>query len=259
MSIAARNRRNYEWCYRHYGRACVYCGDYADTIDHLIPHSFGGDNSRGNLVPSCGVCNSIASDKIFSDFGEKWHFIREERHRKGLPVGTPPVIDVWGGTPPMEEPEEAEETEGKPDDSEDEEAIGFIPLKDQELVDNASWQCGEPTQNGSPCTVSTRNNPCRYHGRMLDGTEAESEAARPIGASGKSRLSQRGKDRSAGKLAKEKRKVASKPISKSKSYKPCGYIMWTGSPCSINVAKGPCPFHAGRPGYYKLHPPVTGL
>lgn len=254
MSIATRNRRNYEWCYRRYGRVCVYCADYADTIDHLIPHSFGGDNSRGNLVPACGMCNGIASDKIFSDFGEKWHFIREERYRKGLSLGTPPVIDVWGGTPPMEEPEQSEERQG---DGGDEEAFGFIPLEDQEQVDNTSWQCGEPTQSGSPCAISTRNNPCRYHGNRSG--KVESGKVRQAAISEKSRPIQTGKGPLTSGLANDKRKDIPKPISKPKSHKLCGYMMWTGSLCSINIEKKPCPYHAGRPGYYKLHPAVTDL
>ena len=112
MSQAARNQRNFGWCYKKYGRVCVYCGDYADTIDHLIPHAFGGDNSRGNLVPACGMCNCFASDMIFNDFAEKWNYIRGQRVKRKLPLYDTPEIDVWGGTPPQQ-PEEAEP---KPDD-----------------------------------------------------------------------------------------------------------------------------------------------
>jgi 5-methylcytosine-specific restriction endonuclease McrA len=36
-----------EEVFRHYGRACSYCGyeDSVMTIDHILPRSKGGDNS----------------------------------------------------------------------------------------------------------------------------------------------------------------------------------------------------------------------
>ncbi len=37
---------------------CQYCGASADTVDHLIPRSKGGDESDTNLVACCGMCNS---------------------------------------------------------------------------------------------------------------------------------------------------------------------------------------------------------
>lgn len=41
----------HDWC-------CVYCGDYADTVDHVIPVEKGGFDSLDNLVACCLVCNS---------------------------------------------------------------------------------------------------------------------------------------------------------------------------------------------------------
>jgi 5-methylcytosine-specific restriction endonuclease McrA len=39
-------------------RACVYCGDLATTIDHVLPLVRGGTNHEGNLAPCCKRCNS---------------------------------------------------------------------------------------------------------------------------------------------------------------------------------------------------------
>ena len=41
----------HDWC-------CVYCGDYADTVDHVIPVEKGGFDSLDNLVACCLTCNS---------------------------------------------------------------------------------------------------------------------------------------------------------------------------------------------------------
>ncbi len=36
---------------------CVYCGQEATTVDHVIPRRLGGNDSDDNLVPSCAKCN----------------------------------------------------------------------------------------------------------------------------------------------------------------------------------------------------------
>jgi 5-methylcytosine-specific restriction endonuclease McrA len=36
---------------------CVYCGNPADQVDHVLPVSQGGSNKRDNLVASCKRCN----------------------------------------------------------------------------------------------------------------------------------------------------------------------------------------------------------
>lgn len=45
--------------FAEHGRVCHLCGmPGADTIDHLIPRSRGGDNSLDNLRPAHKRCNS---------------------------------------------------------------------------------------------------------------------------------------------------------------------------------------------------------
>jgi hypothetical protein len=41
----------HDWC-------CIYCGDYADTVDHVIPVEKGGLDLLNNLVAACQHCNS---------------------------------------------------------------------------------------------------------------------------------------------------------------------------------------------------------
>lgn len=49
-------------------RICAYCGNVADTIDHLIPKVKGGVDEEWNIVPSCKSCNSSKKDKDLCDF-----------------------------------------------------------------------------------------------------------------------------------------------------------------------------------------------
>ena len=47
---------------RRDGARCVYCGEVmpaeALTLDHVQPRMRGGDQSLGNLVAACRVCNA---------------------------------------------------------------------------------------------------------------------------------------------------------------------------------------------------------
>ena len=44
---------------------CAYCGDYANTVDHIIPRSKGGTDHLDNLVAACGKCNYSKGDNIW--------------------------------------------------------------------------------------------------------------------------------------------------------------------------------------------------
>jgi len=48
---------------------CAYCGKAANTIDHVIPRSRGGQNTWENLVAACLHCNSRKADKMLSQLG----------------------------------------------------------------------------------------------------------------------------------------------------------------------------------------------
>lgn len=47
----------------NWGDICVFCGDYADTGDHLIPRSRGGSSRLDNLRPCCSSCNQEKADR----------------------------------------------------------------------------------------------------------------------------------------------------------------------------------------------------
>ncbi len=50
------------------GWTCAYCGDVADTVDHVIPQAKGGDNHPHNLTAACSECNAAKGDMWTWDF-----------------------------------------------------------------------------------------------------------------------------------------------------------------------------------------------
>ena len=47
-----------------YSGLCVYChGRDGLTMDHIVPLNLGGDHVATNIVPACGRCNRIKSDR----------------------------------------------------------------------------------------------------------------------------------------------------------------------------------------------------
>lgn len=48
---------------------CAYCGDKAETVDHVIPRSRGGGHSWENCVACCAPCNHRKADKLLSELG----------------------------------------------------------------------------------------------------------------------------------------------------------------------------------------------
>ena len=38
---------------------CVYCGQQADTVDHIVARSKGGSDNLDNLVAACRQCNTL--------------------------------------------------------------------------------------------------------------------------------------------------------------------------------------------------------
>ncbi|GAA3118159.1 HNH endonuclease [Planomonospora alba] len=48
---------------------CVYCGQRAETIDHVIPRSRGGTHTWENCVASCTACNHRKADRLLEELG----------------------------------------------------------------------------------------------------------------------------------------------------------------------------------------------
>ena len=48
---------------------CAYCGHRAETIDHVIPRSRGGQHAWENCVASCTICNHQKADRLLEELG----------------------------------------------------------------------------------------------------------------------------------------------------------------------------------------------
>jgi 5-methylcytosine-specific restriction endonuclease McrA len=48
---------------------CAYCGRRAETIDHVIPRSRGGQHAWENCVASCTMCNHRKADRMLEELG----------------------------------------------------------------------------------------------------------------------------------------------------------------------------------------------
>lgn len=47
---------------------CYFCGDYGDTIDHLLPRSKGGHTTPDNCVCACNLCNQTKANRDLDEF-----------------------------------------------------------------------------------------------------------------------------------------------------------------------------------------------
>nr|WP_284645605.1 HNH endonuclease [Paenibacillus chinjuensis] len=47
---------------------CFFCGEYGDTIDHLLPRSKGGHTTPMNCVCACNICNQSKASHSLDEF-----------------------------------------------------------------------------------------------------------------------------------------------------------------------------------------------
>ena len=50
---------------RRDGFICQYCGQEANTVDHVIPRRLNGNDSDDNLLSSCSRCNLSKGGRFF--------------------------------------------------------------------------------------------------------------------------------------------------------------------------------------------------
>jgi 5-methylcytosine-specific restriction endonuclease McrA len=73
--------------------SCAYCGEHADTVDHVVPRSRGGNHEWGNVVAACRRHNVEKGNRLLEELG--WRL----RHEPRAPQGT------WWRWRPIEDPD----------------------------------------------------------------------------------------------------------------------------------------------------------
>jgi len=53
------------------GHICQYCGAKAESIDHVVPRSRGGQHTWDNVVAACRHCNAKKMNRLPSEAGLK--------------------------------------------------------------------------------------------------------------------------------------------------------------------------------------------
>ncbi|AAZ56244.1 HNH nuclease [Thermobifida fusca YX] len=81
---------------RRDGYHCAYCDRRAETIDHVIPRSRGGQHVWENVVAACRSCNHRKADRLLEELGWKlrvtptvprgihWRLINGDHHTDPL-------------------------------------------------------------------------------------------------------------------------------------------------------------------------------
>ncbi|WP_373446969.1 HNH endonuclease [Saccharibacillus sp. O23] len=68
----------------HY--TCHFCGEYGDTIDHLLPRAKGGHTTPLNCVCACMLCNQNKADRDLDEFMEDAESLEDFCADGGSPV-----------------------------------------------------------------------------------------------------------------------------------------------------------------------------
>jgi 5-methylcytosine-specific restriction endonuclease McrA len=78
------------------GQTCVYCGNSATSIDHVVPRSRGGTHTWDNVVAACRRCNHTKADRSLAEMG--WALPHPPRTPSGAAwrlLGTRSVDPRW--------------------------------------------------------------------------------------------------------------------------------------------------------------------
>lgn len=51
------------------GHRCQYCGSRAESVDHVVPRSRGGQHTWENVVAACRRCNAAKRDRPLEETG----------------------------------------------------------------------------------------------------------------------------------------------------------------------------------------------
>lgn len=88
-------RRLREACFRVWGKTCMYCGDRATEVDHIIEVARGGSNTIDNLQPLCKPCH-MAKTVAFNTVRQS-----PSQSHGGVFLGRVPPTDSLAGISPQ--------------------------------------------------------------------------------------------------------------------------------------------------------------
>jgi 5-methylcytosine-specific restriction endonuclease McrA len=75
---------------------CGYCGNTADSIDHVMPRSRGGTNVWENVIAACRGCNLRKRDRTPEEAGMRLSTIpRAPREMSWIMYAVPLVPEEW--------------------------------------------------------------------------------------------------------------------------------------------------------------------
>jgi methionyl-tRNA synthetase len=57
---------------------CVYCSNFATTLDHIIPKKCGGQSLQSNLVGACNTCNTSKGTIYWKTWYKQQSFYNKE-------------------------------------------------------------------------------------------------------------------------------------------------------------------------------------
>jgi 5-methylcytosine-specific restriction endonuclease McrA len=75
---------------------CQYCGGFADSIDHVMPRSRGGQHAWDNVAAACRPCNLSKRDRTPDEAGMRLaRPPRVPRELAWVTVAVPRVPEAW--------------------------------------------------------------------------------------------------------------------------------------------------------------------
>ena len=75
---------------------CQYCGGYADSIDHIMPRSRGGEHAWENVAAACRPCNLSKRDRTPEEAGMRLaRPARAPRELAWITVAVSRVPEAW--------------------------------------------------------------------------------------------------------------------------------------------------------------------
>ncbi len=75
---------------------CQYCGGVADSIDHVVPRSRGGEHVWDNVAAACRPCNLSKRDRTPDEAGMRLaRAPRAPRESAWVSIAVPRVPEVW--------------------------------------------------------------------------------------------------------------------------------------------------------------------